>query len=184
MRSKALPSCPKCNKVGCFTPHGFLYPAGRESSAPMGKRIICNKSPLYGGCGVTLRLLPVSAAHRRHQPLSAISTFVQRLMEGVSIAMAYILATGSNDPRQGQRWWEALLRKQPDLRADLLKRNVEVLEETPKDDPPSQKTMEKLINPAARSENLRKTLRSWWSSAKLASCPLQSFQLQHQTRFL
>ena len=180
VRSQDELACPNCHRVNTFTPHGWLYKSKPSGDvAQIGKRIICNSTHNYGGCGRTQRLMLMDTTFRRHYPLQTILVFLQLLMTGVSISNAYGEATKSHESRQASRWWQALRRREPQMREDLLR-----CSDSPLKDRPQELTHPPVVQnpgPRARSKNFRQLLNAWWNitEAKNGICPLGLFQLSH-----
>lgn len=181
VRSQDQLACPNCHSIDTFTPHGWIYSSeSKDEKKQTGKRIICNSTDKYGGCGRTQRLMLMDTTFRRHYPLQTILVFIQLLMTGVSISNAYGEATKSNELRQANRWWQALRRREPQMREDLLHCSDSPLKDIPQE--LSHAPVVQNPGPRARSKNFRKLLKTWWKSteAKNGICPLGLFQLHHK----
>jgi len=175
VRSQSGLSCEKCQKTGTITPHGWLYDkSGDRSASRVGKRIICNPSPNYGGCGRTRRLLPKNRPYRIHAPLVAVVIFIQSLVLGKSISLAYSDATDSHESRQAGRWWKALRRQEALIRQDILERGHLYLPESPPSNDQTSQSKQKFRH------RFRVLLKTWYDSFSEAEDLCAYFQMKFQ----
>ena len=144
-----------------------------------------------------MRLLPKTEIHRLHQNLGVLTTFIQLLISGLSIALAYGEASGSHSSRQAGRWWKALRQNEGTLREDHLKRKGEspLLEEPTSATAASSRLaatnnipsafLNAKRQPSPKTRPFRELLANWWKQAQQEGiCPIENFQLLHQKALL
>lgn len=181
VRSHSDLICPNCNSCKSFTPHGWLYKKHKYSDKrdKIGKRIICNPNPAYGGCGKTRRLLTTKIVPRRHYSIVVIVAFIQGLISGLSISKAYGEATSYYESKQASQWWKRLKQQEPLFRQDLLQRGHQPLRKSPKKCP-----TESCENNRSETLRFRTLLNDWWISFNETGCPGKDFQYRFQSSII
>lgn len=107
-----LEQCQHCQQTKQLVSHGFIRKkrVGGDPQA-VGKRILCSNRHHRTGCGRTMQLYLDSTLRYLHHAGSAVVAFVLSLLAGVSIAAAYMQATGADAPRHAYRWLHRLDRQ-------------------------------------------------------------------------
>jgi hypothetical protein len=123
IRSQTDLECSKCQTLGQFLPHGWLYKTTQGVERKVGKRIICDSRRGGIGCGATTRILVESETYRLWVDTKILLSFLQGLIAGLWVTEAYVKATGTNTGRNAWRWWAKLKRQQQGLRDFLFSKH-------------------------------------------------------------
>lgn len=104
-----LEQCQHCQQTHQLVSHGFIRKkqVGGDPH-PVGKRVFCSNRHSRTGCGRTMQLYLDSTLRHMHHAGSALAAFVLSLLAGISIAHAYLQATGTDNPRHAYRWLHRL----------------------------------------------------------------------------
>ena len=102
--------CIYCKQARQLVSHGFTYKKqSRAAPAAVGKRVRCSNRNSRTGCGRTVQLYLETTIRYMHYTGAVLVAFVMALIQGMSIASSYALATGGATPRNAYRWLHKLI---------------------------------------------------------------------------
>ena len=101
-------TCPRCHCTH-FVAHDWVRKALHfQKSIIVGKRLFCSNRGPHAGCGATLRLYATQRIPGLFYSAQHVSKFITALIQGLSIAQAYRVATQTNQARHAYRWMQKL----------------------------------------------------------------------------